>query len=398
MSPVNIFRAFVFFLSLIFFSVSTSTVSAQTPSTKDLLLSWLSSTFDRNGDSKVNSLDFAILIGTSTPTSTPSPTPTPPSGSAVFQPFGTVNISTTNFNVNGAGSNVDSIDFWEAPDPTQSLMFVTSKNTNRVEVWRYPFNVANSPATIEANACMTTVGTNGVAVDQETDKLYITTSYGNKICVFNLPSLTLSATITTPATSSWLEPNLALLKLSDGQKRLYISYDTRVYIYNPDTGANLGQFTPTKGLETMFGDNYYQQLYIPDENGRTGIYSYTPTGQSISSFGNGVFNSDEEGIWVYSCPSSGIGDNGEGFIIVSDQISALTEFEVFNRKTKQHLGKLTITGVNNTDGISITQQSSPAYPLGLFAAIDDDTSAVGVKWETIFSAIRATGANFTCGS
>src|SRR3990172_896934 len=170
MSPVNIFRAFVFFLSLIFFSASTSTVSAQV-SPQSLLLSWLTTNQDQNGDNKVNSLDFAILTGTSTPTSTPTPPPTPPSGSAVFQPFGTVNISTTNFNVNGAGTNVDSIDFWEAPDPTQSLMFVTSKSTNRVEVWRYPFNVANSPATIEANACMTTVGTNGVAVDQGTDKL-----------------------------------------------------------------------------------------------------------------------------------------------------------------------------------------------------------------------------------
>jgi hypothetical protein len=66
---------------------------------------------------------------------------------------------------------------------------------------------------------------------------------------------------------------------------------------------------------------------------------------------------------------------------------------VFNRKTKAHLGKINISGVDQTDGLAITQQSSPAYPLGLLAVIDDDTSTVGVGWDTI---LARTG--LSCGS
>lgn len=68
----------VIILLFIFFSLaSVSSVSAQSPSIKDLLLSWLTSIQDRNGDSKVNSLDFASLLSLS-PTPTPSgPTSTP---------------------------------------------------------------------------------------------------------------------------------------------------------------------------------------------------------------------------------------------------------------------------------------------------------------------------------
>jgi hypothetical protein len=76
-------------------------------------------------------------------------------------------------------------------------------------------------------------------------------------------------------------------------------------------------------------------------------------------------------------------DEGEGLIVVADQKEDETDLEVFDRKTKEHLGKINIAGVNNTDGIAITQQSSPEYPLGLLAVIDDDTSTVGVGWDVI---------------
>src|SRR5574339_486505 len=52
-----------------------------------------------------------------------------------LHPFGTVNIDTADieFDVRGDGQNVDSISFWEAADPAQSLMFVTSKGNSSVE-------------------------------------------------------------------------------------------------------------------------------------------------------------------------------------------------------------------------------------------------------------------------
>ena len=74
------------------------------------------------------------------PSQTSSPVPTP-TASINFQPFGTVSIDAEEiaFDVNGDGRNVDSIAFWEAEGPEQSLMFVTSKDNDSIEVYQYPF-------------------------------------------------------------------------------------------------------------------------------------------------------------------------------------------------------------------------------------------------------------------
>jgi len=45
--------------------------------------------------------------------------------------------------------------------------------------------------------------------------------------------------------------------------------------------------------------------------------------------------------------------------------------------------------VSNADGIASTQQSSPQYPDGVFAAIQDDTSVAGVGWGQVLDAISA---------
>ena len=56
------------------------------------------------------------MVSTLTPVLTPTNT-------VHFDPFGTVSIEAEDieFNVNGSGNNVDSIAFWEAPDPVLVL-------------------------------------------------------------------------------------------------------------------------------------------------------------------------------------------------------------------------------------------------------------------------------------
>lgn len=76
--------------------------------------------------------------------------------------FGVVTIDPA-LDLNGAGSNVDSIAFWEAPTPRETLMFVTGKGNDVVEVWKFPFeNNEQAEISFPANV-------NGVVVDQETD-------------------------------------------------------------------------------------------------------------------------------------------------------------------------------------------------------------------------------------
>jgi hypothetical protein len=285
---------------------------------------------------------------------------------------------------------VDSIAFWEAPDPAGSMMFVTSKGNPSIEVYQYPFDTQ-----LRTIACGG--ASNGVWVDQERDILYITERNSSAVCAYDLPDLEANSSLsfTTAATGGDSEPNLAMLHLPDGQSRIYVSYGGEVYFHSTETGAALGTFKPSEGLETMYGDDYYQLIYIPDENGRSGVYIYDQDGNPAGQkFGDRyIFESDAEGIWVYKCLSAANSDTGEGLIVVADQKDDLTDFEVFDRSTKTHLGKINISGVSNTDGIGITQQPSPAYPLGLLAVIDDDSSTVGVGWDTL---LAKTG--LSCGN
>jgi myo-inositol-hexaphosphate 3-phosphohydrolase len=352
------------------------------------------------------SLDAVLLTASGTPT-----TPPPP-GPGSFPAFGSATV-TADYLATGAGNNVDTIAFWEAPNPVDSRMYVTSKNLSLVEVWKYPYASTADQLTPLTHNCLKASAdsaTNGVLVDQETDLLYVASNFSPNVCVFSLPALTHVRTITSGA-SYGLEPNLAMLNLPSGAKRLYVSNNNVVYVHDAATGAKLSQFTPAKGLETMWGDDHDSVVYIPDENTRTGVYAYNPDGTRYTRnaktlFGDSsIFNADGEGILEYTCPASGTGDDGSGLIVVSDQIdnaSTGNDYEVFDRRSWAFLGKIKLrlpsgAFVYNTDGIASIQQSSPQYPGGVLVAIQDDSSVAGVGWNKVLGAISAqTGSTFGC--
>ena len=304
--------------------------------------------------------------------------------------FGIITVD-PDIEVNGSGQNIDTIEFWKAPDSSETLMFVTAKGNHMVEVWKYPFEGNEQPPLTHSTFNNSQV--NGLAVDQETDLLYVAIGEpSSTVSVFSLPDLTFQMNFNEPGENYLSEPNLALLNLTNGNKNIYVSADFTVDIHNAVTGEFIDEFTPERGLETMAADSFYQRLYIPDENNRTGVYVYNPDGTIYTNngshiFGEDVFDSDAEGIIVYSCPLSNPVDEGKGFIAVSDQRSAQTDFEFFDRETWEHLGTLHITGVSNTDGIASYPYPLPDYPLGVFAVLNDDHAVAIVGWDKIFDEI-----------
>lgn len=291
--------------------------------------------------------------------------------------------------LNGTGDNVDSIEFWKAPDSTETLMFVTSKDDNLVEVWKYPF-IGNELTPI-THSTFNNSQVNGVVVDQDADLLYVATGEpSSTVSVFSLPDMNFQFNFNKSGADYQSEPNLALMNLDDGTKRIYVSADNIVYVHNAVNGDYISEFTPEKGLETMVADSFYQRLYIPDENSRTGVYIYDVDGNLINDpnnpFGTNAFDNDAEGILIHSCPLLG-NDTGHGSIVVSDQRGSLTDFEVFDRITKESLGNFRLTNVNNTDGIGSYPYALPDYPLGIFAAIDDDNSVAIIGWDEILNEI-----------
>jgi len=295
------------------------------------------------------------------------------------------------FQVNGMGSNVDSIAFWEADDANDTVMFVTGKGNSLVEVWKYPF--ANNEQAALTHPTFGSSPVNGVLVDQAVDRLYVSVGESaSTVTLFSLPSQTYVDEFIHASVNLRSEPNLALLNHSNGEKWLYVSADEVVYIHDAVTGHKISEFVPPWDVETMVADDYYQALYIPDENDRHGIFAYQPDGtpylrNGTNNFGsNTIFQSDGEGIILYTCYFNGL-DYGSGFIAVSDQKNDLSDFEFFDRQSWQHLGTLNINGVSNTDGLASTQQAMSGYPSGILAAINNDSQAVGVGWDKVLTAL-----------
>ena len=310
--------------------------------------------------------------------------------------FGTVTLA-PDLVLDGSGTNVDSLAFWEAPDARDTLLFVTAKGNQRVEVWRFPFEGhEEAPLTHASFGSGTQV--NGIAVDQASDRLYVAVSSpASTVAVFSLPQRAFLGELDAGLGDLGSEPNLALLRRPDGARWLYVSADDRVGILDAASGAGVGRFTPSAGVETLAADERDQLIYVPDENDGSGVFAYEPTGaphsrKGSSRFGAGAFEADAEGIIVYRCGDAATGDDGRGFLVVADQRADRTEFELFDRRSWQRLGTLVLAGVSNTDGIGSTQRALPGHPQGLFAAIDDDAATVAIGWHRI---LEATGLG--CG-
>ncbi len=303
--------------------------------------------------------------------------------------FGTITVAPA-FELDGAGRNVDSLAFWESPDPSETLLFVTAKDNNLLEVWKFPFQ--NSE--LSSIAFSSTV--NGVAVDQESDLLYVTEAGSRKVIVLSLPGLERRAEFGQGKLGEG-ETNLDILKQPNGQTLVYVTDDHNVHRFDASSGAHLGVFSPlVSSIETVLADDFYQIILVPEEQGsqgRPGVYAFNPDGtpferKGTNRFGDhDEFDADEEGILLYTFPHGGGEDNGGGFIVVADQRSDQTDFEFFDRVTWEHLGTLRIDGVSNSDGIASTQKPLPGYPLGVFVAVNDDRTAVGVGWDVILEKI-----------
>jgi hypothetical protein len=316
--------------------------------------------------------------------------------------FGTIEVAPV-VELTGAGLNVDTIEFWKAPDITNSLMFVSSKDVSLVEVWKYPFGTGDEQTPItHATLEPDNAEVNGLQVDPETDLLYVSIgSPKSHVVVFSIPDLTYVTHFNSDGNSYHTEPNLTLINLPNGDKHLYVSADNIVYIHDVSDVASqsfgdlLGSFGTSHDLETMNADDHYQNLIIPDENTNEGVYAYHPDGSDYPSTGENNFGAftiqgDGEGLLLYNC-STGPTDQGEGFIVVSDQLSPSTEFEFYDRETWEYYGNMKVTGVSNTDGVGSFPYSTPIYPMGVFAAINNDATTVLVSWETIFDEIDNNG-------
>lgn len=197
-------------------------------------------------------------------------------------PFGTVSV-VPDMMLDGTGTNIDSPEFWEAPNAEDTLLLVSAKGNDLVEVWKYPFVGTELPPLRLAPT------PNGLDVDQDRDMLIVGDSQERIIRVHSLPDQAFVRTIGKGEIGSG-ETNIDILD-REGKKWVFVSESHAVKAFDLDSGALLSSFEPqVESIEEILADSFSQTIYVPEEEGiasdvirNGGIVAYTPSGSPLPS-------------------------------------------------------------------------------------------------------------------
>lgn len=277
------------------------------------------------------------------------------------------------------GKNVDSPAIWIAPKIEDSLVLLTEKGGGDVMVFK-----ADAKATF-VQRFGKLKRPNGVAILQNTpvgsikkDLAFVTDRDGNLINVYSVPEFELMGTFGEGAKQP-MGVSLYHRKSDDAVFAFVVlklaKADQKVIRYRitEQNGRITGRHEINFGKElltnqeTIVVDADRELVYTADEN-RHEIKVYDLDGQMKTSFGQGHFSAQVEGVALTGCGKS-------GYIIATDQ-RRQTEFEVFDRVSFEHLATIR-TSLKVTDGVALTEKSLPDFPHGLFVAHSDPDGSGG---------------------
>lgn len=298
----------------------------------------------------------------------------------------------TNLPPDGNGT-MDSVAIWVAPDPSQSLLFMTDKSRDYLEIHDPVSNtyLSRIGGTGSGNGQLNYPNGVGVAYGVNTglglkDVVFAVERDNARVSAFSLPEQTFIGSFGAGQVGEpygiafyWQGSQLqAWVTDNDGsQDRTYV-FDI-VATATGITGTLNFSFVTAGTLESLVIDPVSQHALLCDEAAGN-VMVYDLQGNFIQRFGAGLFVDDPEGIVIYDT------GGGAGYIIVADQNASPTQFEVFDRQTYQHLGNFT-GPTTGTDGIALTQRALPNLPSGSFYAIDSDRTTHAYSWAAIANAM-----------
>ena len=333
------------------------------------------------------------------------------------------------------GSDVDSVATWVAPDPADSLMFVTEKDGDRVEVWSAvtgrPYDpmhfIGGEQNSDEAgqfdrpNAVW--VVYHVPFLDEFVDILLICEQLNGRVQIFRLPELTYFGQFAAGDLSTQRVFGRGLGPYHDGEDHFVIVTDRRttekIKTYRlVEEGEALGaelvsSFGDEVGedalniVESVLVDTAHGRIHVCGDEWRTAgegipaVRVFDLTGEYTGiTYGEPQFQFDVEGIVLYETGPE------DGYIIISDQYNdgEPNEYEVYDRATLKHLGYFESPPdgelvTRNTDGIYLEQRPLPGFPNGAFYAINDDMNLHVYDWTDIAEAmsleIKALDRPFT---
>jgi myo-inositol-hexaphosphate 3-phosphohydrolase len=316
------------------------------------------------------------------------------------------------------GADVDSVAVWrDRKQPGRSLLFVSSKQHDRIEVYSAATGLAHAPPFIGGEPNSEEPGQfdrpNAVWVlydvpwkESFRDILLTTEQLNSRVQVFALPELTYLSSFGVDQ----IERGHGLAAYEDGSSFfVYVAdslaaNDAKIKKYRlleeeDGYGAELlrafgvtaGPGLLYGGVESILADPAYDRLHVCGDEapGRPEVIVYDLGGNYTGvNYGDPQFEYEQEGIALYET------GRDQGYMIIADQYepSQPAEYEVFDRATLASLGHFEnppssplVTQL--TDGVYLCQMPLPGLPNGAFYASDNDINVNAYDWTDIAEAM-----------
>ena len=306
------------------------------------------------------------------------------------------------------GEELDSLATWLHPDGSTWLI-ATAKSGHRLVV----FDADSGQRLREVGGKGEALGQfkrpNGIAVLD--DRLFVVERDNRRVQVFALPEFRPLGsfggdTLRAPY-GLWLNPQADGIEAFVTDSFMYgerfdvlptleeMSQRVRRYRLRFDAdGAlkaeSLGSFGATDDanalriVESIAGDPAHDRLLIADEyQPHSTLREYTFAGRATGRYiPEDIFAFEAEGVALWACR----GDRG--YWVAVDQLSPLTVFHFFDRKTLERVGSFTGGTVGATDGIALRTAPTRRFPAGALFAVHDDTSVAAFDLRDIAVALR----------
>lgn len=148
--------------------------------------------------------------------------------------------------------------------------------------------------------------------------------------------------------------------------------------------GDTGEADALRIVESIAGDAAHDRLLIADEyRPQSTLREYTLAGRATGrQIPEDTFSFEAEGVSLWTCKRD------KGYWVSVDQLSPLTVFHMFDRKTLTRVGSITGRTIAATDGITLRTAASKRFPKGALFAVHQDKAVAAFDLRDIAKALK----------